>query len=279
MLVSKIFDCVSSSFNKVHSSHKKNRIFCIAVGRVFNDDGTGATLSAVVDSLDWAIEQGAHIVNMSFGIGVDLDALHEAIIRLRRAGILAVASAGNAGTEKPNYPAYYPETLAVAAVDSSKKWASFSTYNDRVNLSAPGVGIVSTLPGNAVGAMDGTSMSTPFVSGAAALMKRDCLKCTDQEIWSCLVETVEPLNCPVQKCGAGLLQAGAAYRCLRNSECCEDENENQGGRYPATSLAPPQTTSATPKQCQEFREFCNEDSDCCSGRCNSGRRRCRKPRR
>ena len=107
-MVSKSVIVFWSNFNAVRSSHQNERIFCIAVGRVFNDDGTGATLSAVVDALDWAIEQGAHIVNMSFGIGVDLDALHEAIIRLRGAGILAVASAGNAGTDQPNYPAYYP---------------------------------------------------------------------------------------------------------------------------------------------------------------------------
>ena len=245
----------------IFSSHKS-----LAIGRVFDDNGEGATLSAVVNALDWAIEKGAHIVNMSFGISVDLDSLHEAIIRLRNAGILAVASAGNAGTDTPNYPAYYPETLAVAAVDSSKKWASFSTYNDRVDLAAPGVGILSTLPGNRVGAMDGTSMSTPYVSGAAALMKRDCMECTDREIWSCLITTVEPISCSIEKCGAGLLQAGAAYQCLKSSPCCGGSVDE--GRVP--------TTRATQPQCQEFREYCLHNSDCCSGRCNNRRKQCKK---
>eukprot|EP00977_Amphora_coffeiformis_P003710 scaffold715_cov164-Amphora_coffeaeformis.AAC.7 len=199
---------------------------CIAIGRVFNDKGTGATLTAVVDSLDWAIEQKAHIVNMSFGISVDLTALHEAIIRVRKAGILAVASGGNSGSLVENYPAYYPETFAVGAVDDSKNWASFNTYNDRINLMAPGVGIVSTLPGNRIGTMDGTSMATPFVSGAAALMKRACMKCTDQDIWQCLVNTAEPISsCGSEKCGAGFLQAGAAYQCLQNSPCCVEPEQ------------------------------------------------------
>lgn len=250
-------------------------LYNIAIGRVFNDEGTGATLSAVVSSLDWAIEQGAHIVNMSFGISVHLESLHEAIIRLRQAGILAVASAGNAGTDKPNYPAYYLETLAVAAVDDSKKWASFSTYNDRVNLVAPGVGIVSTFPGNTIGAMDGTSMSVPFVSGAAALMKRDCMECSDQDIWSCLIQTVEPLDCPVEKCGAGFLQAGAAYQCLKESSCCTRDESGMGPEITTTATNPTQPRS-DPAQCQGFREFCATNSDCCSGRCNRRRGRCKR---
>ena len=236
---------------------------------MFNDEGKGATLSAVVESLDWAIERGAHIVNMSFGISVDLDALHEAIVRLRNAGVLAVASAGNAGKEQPNYPAYYEETLAVAAVDDSKEWASFSTYNDRVDLAAPGVGIISTLPGNAVGAMDGTSMSTPFVAGAAALMKRDCMECSDQEIWRCLIDTVEPLSCPRLKCGAGLLQAGAAYNCLKQSTCCRNsdltEEEEDDEDEDETSIV---GRAGPPPTCKERKERCLHGRECCSGRCN-----------
>ena len=192
---------------------------------------------------------------MSFGISVDLNALHQAIIRVRNAGILAVASGGNAGALVENYPAYYPETFAVGAVDSSKRWASFNTYNDRINLMAPGVGIVSTLSDGRIGSMDGTSMATPFVAGAAALMKRVCMKCTDQDIWQCLTDTAEPISsCPSEKCGAGLLQAGAAYQCLQNSPCC---------------TVPEQLMSEEePGQCKQHRMSCSQNSECCSGRCN-----------
>ena len=281
------------------------------VGRVFNDNGGGATLSVVVQALDWAIEEGAHIINMSIGIPVDLNTFHDAIIRAREAGVLTVASAGNSGGLAYNYPAYYNETISVAAVDNHKAWARFSTFNDRIDIAAPGVNIISNIPGNQAGPMDGTSMSTPFVTGAAALMKRSCMSCSSDDIRACLLMTAEELpNCPPEKCGAGFLQAGAAYECLKNAPCCASPITTPVNpttttttstmtstltslttteiSTTSTSITPSTTTTTTTtttsateplipgSQCQGFMAKCETASDCCFGMSCHGRlQRCR----
>ena len=140
-------------------------------------DGTGSTSNAIL-AIDFAVAHGARVLNCSWGGAGLSDLLLEAIQRAQSAGVLVVAAAGNEGLnndETPSYPASYNQfcvnVLSIAATDNRDDLAGFSNYGrDTVDLCAPGVGIVSTLPGNSYGSFSGTSMATPHVSGTAALL-------------------------------------------------------------------------------------------------------------
>lgn len=140
-------------------------------------DGSGSTSNAIL-AIDFALAHGARILNCSWGGGGLSQLLLEAIQRAQQAGVLVVAAAGNEGVnndETPSYPANYNQfcdnVLSIAATDNRDELAGFSNYGrDTVDLCAPGVGIVSTLPGNNYGSLSGTSMAAPHVSGTAALL-------------------------------------------------------------------------------------------------------------
>ncbi|UCE04118.1 MAG: S8 family serine peptidase, partial [Candidatus Latescibacterota bacterium] len=138
-------------------------------------NGSGSTADAI-DAMTYAVENGAHILNNSWGGGGFSQALLEAIELVRDRNALFVAAAGNEGRDndmQPSYPASYDveNVVAVAASDRNDQLATFSNFGaTSVDLAAPGVGILSTTPGNAYRSFDGTSMATPHVSGVAGLI-------------------------------------------------------------------------------------------------------------
>ncbi|MFJ8255960.1 S8 family serine peptidase [Peribacillus asahii] len=133
-------------------------------------DGENARHSDVITAIDYAIKQGADIINLSLG-GTDPSALfNEAIQRAHKAGLLIIAAAGNDGKNVYDYPASYDHVIGVSATDKSDKIARYSNYGSTIDLAAPGTSIYSTLPYNTYGYMTGTSMATPIVAGVAALV-------------------------------------------------------------------------------------------------------------
>ncbi|HUV98433.1 MAG TPA: S8 family serine peptidase [Candidatus Paceibacterota bacterium] len=121
-------------------------------------------------AINHAVEQGADIISMSWGDYEDSWLLHRALIDAYRAGVLLVAAAGNDATSERMYPAAYDEVIAVSATNENDYPAWFTNYGDWVELSAPGVRILSTLWDDDYGIKSGTSMATPYVSGVAALV-------------------------------------------------------------------------------------------------------------
>jgi subtilisin family serine protease len=142
----------------------------------FLDAGGFGTVADAVQAIDYAVSKGARILNASWGGGDDSSALLEAIRDAGAHEALFVAAAGNDGADSdraPFFPAGYaaPNIIAVAASDRQDRLAPFSNFGGTtVDLAAPGVQILSTLPGGRYGLMSGTSMATPHVSGVAALV-------------------------------------------------------------------------------------------------------------
>src|SRR5262249_34901456 len=141
-----------------------------------NSDGSGTTADAI-RAMEYAVNNGAHILNNSWGGAPPDIALETAIKETNTRGLLFVASAGNSGSDQgvsPNYPAAFAidNVVAVAASDANAALATFSNWSAKlVPLAAPGVNILSPLPAGKLGAMNGTSMAAPHVSGCAALIK------------------------------------------------------------------------------------------------------------
>jgi subtilisin family serine protease len=138
--------------------------------------GGSGTTSDAIEAIYYAANNGAKVLNNSWGGGSYSQSLVDAIAYSYSKKVVFVAAAGNAGSNNdasPTYPSSYTfdHLIAVAATYDWDLMAGFSNYGaNSVHIGSPGVGIYSTLPNNTFGYMNGTSMATPLVSGVAAMM-------------------------------------------------------------------------------------------------------------
>ena len=173
--------------------------------KFLNKSGSGSTAGAI-NAIEFAIQAkttfggGANVrvLSNSWGGGGFSQALLDQINKANANGMLFVAAAGNSGTNNdttPFYPATYdaPNVVAVAATDNTDARASFSNYGaTTVDLGAPGVDVLSTIIGNSYAYFSGTSMATPHVSGAAALVLSKCAL-TTSSLRDTILSNVDPI--------------------------------------------------------------------------------------
>lgn len=182
--------------------------------KIFDRKGYGR-IGDIVAGLNWCAEQGCEIVNLSFGTdGRSSDALARAIRSLHRAGMLLVGAAGNDGSRGAvDTPGSYPEVVAVAASNRRDRLARFSSRGPEVDLIAPGTGVISLAPGGEFGCMSGTSMATPHVTAAAALLLTVQPGLKPAAVREHLKRTAEWLpEVPLTSQGAGLLRVDRLLR-------------------------------------------------------------------
>ena len=135
--------------------------------RVFGDDCGWTYASNLVAAADECAAAGADVINMSLGGGMKSRFEDQAFASLYAAGLLPIAAAGNDGTTRKSYPASYASVISVAAVDDANNIASFSQQNSSVELAAPGVAVLSTLPYVSSVEVAGTTYEASYIEFAA----------------------------------------------------------------------------------------------------------------
>lgn len=166
-------------------------------------DGRGFQISTAARAVDYAIENGADVINCSWGTppGTSPESvapLKAAIEKAESRGILVIAAAGNDHVNvdfSGQYPVSFPNEniITVGASDNRDNPASFSSFGvENVDLYAPGVSIASSLPNAAWGWMSGTSMAAPHVTGAVALLKSRDTSASAPVIKDTLLNATDP---------------------------------------------------------------------------------------
>ena len=164
--------------------------------KVLNANGSGY-YSDIIAGIEWGANNNIDILSMSFGGLVGSKALKKALVQAEKTGLLLIAAAGNSGgygkLDTINYPANYNSVIAVGAIDQNRQRTAFSSIGKDLELMAPGVSILSTIPGG-YAAYNGTSMATPFVSGVAALVWQQHPELSNKDIREILNHSAVPLG-------------------------------------------------------------------------------------
>lgn len=187
--------------------------------KVLDADGEG-DFGGMRDGLNWAVGHGARIITMSLGGTLNSSAiglLQPTFTAAHSAGAIVIAASGNDGAAVDEYPCNFTYVICVGS--TTKDGSAVSTFSTRTGglaLVAPGEQIASTVPGGGYGYGSGTSMATPHVTGAVALLRSIQPELTPDETLASLTQTARPLVTGGRNpdSGYGLLQVGAAVALL-----------------------------------------------------------------
>ena len=235
----------------------------LLIFKVLRKDGSGSIESiirALWDAANWRSRDGrtVRVISLSLGTSEDDPMLHRAVRYAVRKGILVVCAAGNNGGDPINaqqilYPAGYHEVVEVGAVDRFGRIAEFSSTNSQIDLVAPGVDIVSTYINGGYMALSGTSMATPHVAAAAALLINQSERMPAEsmrygqgrrqigegELFRRLVSCTLSLGYPVWQQGYGMLDLSQAARSPGGTEPDPSRDASPGTRSrPSVRITP-----------------------------------------
>lgn len=202
-------------------------------GKVLGDDGSGDD-SGILAGMDWAVEQGADVVNLSLGGGdtPEIDPLEAQVNKLsKEKGVLFAVAAGNDGAEETiGSPGSAETALTVGAVDDADKLADFSSMGPgldgqiKPDVTAPGVDITAaSAPGSVIAkevgekpagyvSISGTSMATPHVAGAAAILKQQHPDWTYTQLKGALTSSAKGGKYTPSQQGSGRIQVDKAIK-------------------------------------------------------------------
>ena len=169
-------------------------LICKALG----NDGSGS-MQALIDSINYAVDQKVDIINMSLGGRSNIPQLYDAVKRAHDANIIICCASGNeakgdGGTvDEFCYPGAYGEVIEVGAINKQMKPSTFSNSNNLVDCVCYGERILSCYPGNNYALLDGTSQATPLVSGCILLLaewftKEFGRRPTNDELYAALIK-------------------------------------------------------------------------------------------
>jgi subtilisin family serine protease len=183
---------------------------------------------SVIRGIDYAVENGANIINLSFGrpfidedgdCGFDTE-IYQAVLNAVENGVIVISSAGNSAEFNANYPGAHPQVIAVSSTRQGLEFDyEISNYGPQIDISAPGKFIITTILGGGYGLYSGTSMATPSVSGITALIMSYNPDLTTQEVRQAIFTTARPAGTPDSdgKCiyyGFGIINAGRAVESI-----------------------------------------------------------------
>jgi subtilisin family serine protease len=197
--------------------------------RAFDDTPGEAkgTSFAIYQGLQWAADNGARVVNMSFAGPAD-PMLQRMLAAAYDKGMVLVAAAGNAGPQsEPLYPAADPNVIAVTATDSDDHLFKMANRGRYIAVSAPGVDILALAPGDAYQVTTGTSIAAAHVSGISALLLERKPSLRPRDIRATIVATAKRLGSSGQDLdfGAGLANAYRAVMSLDGKSVLKDDDE------------------------------------------------------
>jgi subtilisin family serine protease len=188
----------------------------------------GQVIDRILAGLEWIVSRNVHILSMSVGLpGAYVDAFEELIAGLRRNKVLPVIAIGNEGPDTSRSPGNYPNVLSVGACTEGDLVADFSSSQRMArpqdplepDLVAPGVNVLSCIPGGEFALMDGTSMATPHVAGLAALLRQAAPAATMDDIENAILGSCSlPTTMPNYRANRGVPDAAVALARLTGAE-------------------------------------------------------------